>query len=449
MEPGSQLAALAMLLPPLPHRLLVGVSGGADSVALLRLALLKGCEVQAVHVNHGLRGRASDEDEVFVRRLCAALQTPLLVYRAHPPERAGEAWARQARYAFFHEAMAQTGCEALALAHHRDDQAETLLEHLLRGAGLTGLSGMAAVSEHEGMRLVRPLLTFSRRQLQDALRDAGQTWQEDASNADVRYLRNAVRWELLPLMERLAPGAGERLAATAALLRQEEDGLAVQAEAFLQAHGGSTWVCLRPLLGENRAMQARIIRLLWQRAAGHCQAERSLSRQQTEALLALLPQGAGSRCNLPEGWHGVRGWHCLHVCPPEDAPSAVDECPVTAQGAALHGVWLCVMAARETPGDGRLVQVLPRALLEGSVVRYRRPGDWLAPYGGTGRQSLQDYLVNRRVDAPFRGQVPLLCRGSEVLLVCGVGAGRVPLWHGQEEYVSVQWMGAMPWIRDE
>lgn len=471
---GEKLRALAQTLPPLPERLLAGVSGGADSVALLRLLVLSGRQVQAVHVNHGLRGDASDGDEAFVRALCREMDVPLMVYRAVPPAHAGEGWAREARYGFFREAMAQTNCEALALAHHQDDQAETLLLHLLRGAGLTGLCGMAPDAMLDGMRVVRPLLSLTRAQLQEALLDADQPWREDASNADDRYLRNALRHRLLPEMERLVPGASQRLARTALLLRAEEDDRQSAAEAFLHQYAGryadqcagGMWLRLRPLMAQTSAMQSRILRTWWQQAAGSSMEERWLDYDQTAALLRLVPSGAGAKCNLPGGWHGVRGWQCLHLVSPE--PTAQDMVPMarTAQEIALPGpteqnmvspaqsqkslggVTLLLQAPRGTPGDGRMAQELPEALLDGCVLRFRRPGDWIRPFGG-GRKRLQDYLIDKRVDAPFRHQVPLLCRGSEVLLAAGVGAGDIPPLNHNTRNIRAVWQGDMPWARED
>ena len=101
-----------------------------------------------------------------------------------------------------------------------------------------------------------------------------------------------------------------------------------------------------------------------------------------------------------------------------------------------------------TPGDGRHQQALPRALLEVCTLRTREPGDWIRPFGQRGRQSLQDYFVNKRVDAPFRDHVPLLCRGSEVLLVSGVGAGDVPPFNTTTDQVMLRWLGEMPWAQE-
>lgn len=440
----ERLMSLLGRMPPTPDRLLAGVSGGADSVALLLLLLRRGCQVTAVHVHHGLRGEAADGDEAFVRELCRTRGVPLLVYHAHPPEHPSEDWARQARYGFFREAAAQTGIRAVALAHHRDDQAETLLLHLLRGAGLTGLCGMAAEDERTGLRLIRPLLDISRAELRAALTEAGQPWREDASNADPRYLRNAVRLELIPLMERLAPGSAERLAAAATVLRKEAAALDGLCEAFLQRWGRPDCLPLQPLSALPEAVARRVLRAWWRQRAGEAMEERSLSRMQTDALWQTVQGQTGARCNLPGGWHGQRGWTHVHLLSPGEWKASS---PVAAEdGAALCGVELRLLSSDGAPGDGKRCQCVPRSLLKDCQLRTRRPGDWLTPFGGNGRQSLQDYLVNRRLDAPFRDCLPLLCRGSEVLLAAGVGAGGLPPMAKIKDPVTLYWQGDMPWL---
>ena len=438
----DSLRELAARMPAMPGHVLAGVSGGADSVALLLMLLERGCRLTAVHVNHGLRGVESDGDEDFVRTLCRKQAVPLLCYRAHPPEHPGEDWARRARYGFFREAMAQSGAEAIALAHHRDDQAETLLMHLMRGAGLTGLTAMAEDSVADGMRILRPLLTMTRSELQAALRAAGQPWREDASNRDSRYLRNAVRQELLPLMERLSPGCGGRLAATASLLREDDAALETLCAGFLHRRPGRA-LLLRDLAEQPEGLRRRILRAWWQREADQGRDERSLSLQQTAALTSLTAGGAGEKCNLPGGWQGYRGWTHLHLVSPVPPP------PPPETSMALPGAKLGAFALEETepcPSDGRVTQAIPRAMITGCVLRTRRQGDWIRPYGSGGRQSLQDYFVNRKVDAPFRERVPLMCRGSEVLLAGGVGAGSVPPLEEQKDSVCLRWRGDMPWL---
>ena len=425
-------------LQNLPQRLLVGLSGGADSVALLLLLMDADKQVTAVHVNHGLRGDASDGDEAFVRALCEKHQVPLLTYRADPPDNPGENWAREARYGFFREAMQTSGAEALVLAHHRDDQAETLLLHLLRGAGLTGLTGMSPDTTADGLRILRPLLGYSRAELRAYLKERNQSWREDASNGDARYLRNALRKDVLPLLEQLVPGAAARMATTASLLAEDEAVLTALTQNFLAEHTGNA-LALDALRSQPVGLQKRILRAWWQRTAAPTE-ERSLSAQQTEALLALVEAPTSARCNLPGGWHGQSGWTHLHLVPPSEQLSIQ---PQTAANSPLVEIQPYV----GNHGDGATCQVIPKAWLDACVIRSRQMGDVIRPFGAAGSQSLQDYFVNRRVDAAFRDRVPLLCRGSEVLLVGGVGAGNIPRSDEIHEPVLLRWKSDFPWQR--
>lgn len=347
-------------LPPLPMKLLVGISGGADSVALMRLLCsLREREPErtlwAVHVNHGLRGDASDGDEQFTESLCRTLNVPLLVYHAVPPEHPSEGWARTARYGFFAEAMRYSGCDALCLAHHMDDQAETLLLHLMRGAGLTGLCGMSAASQQNGMEIRRPLLAFRRNELQNLLCSLGQSWREDDSNLDQHYLRNAVRHRLLPLMEELSPQSMAHIAAAAGLLQQEETALQHRAMQRLAPHIGHSYLPLSLLLSEDEAMQHRLLRLWWQQLAGTQLDEHTLSMAQTDRLHALLSAQPGCSCNLPDGWHGQRGWQCIHLVSPQLQDKAASV-PLTPLGAELDGFTLAVQPSAGAPGNGKTAQ---------------------------------------------------------------------------------------------
>lgn len=425
-------------LHDVPGRLLIGLSGGADSVALLLLLLDAGAQVSAVHVNHGLRGDASDGDEAFVRSLCAQKHVPLLTYRAEPPENPGEGWAREVRYGFFRQAMQATASDALVLAHHRDDQAETLLLHLLRGAGLNGLTGMAEESTVDGLCILRPLLYFSRESLRVYLKQRGQAWREDATNNDPRYLRNALRRDVLPLLEQLAPGASARIAQTARLLQEDEAVLNALTADFLARHPGDA-LPLDALRQQPQGLQTRILRQWWEDTA-HPAGERSLSIMQTGALWALLDPDVASRCNLPGGWHGQRGWTHIHLVPPEGVEPLpeipAEECTI-----------LVCEPCNSFPGDGVTCQAFPKEWLAECTVRSRRKGDMIRPFGAAGSQSLQDYFVNRRIDAAFRDKVPLLCRGSEVLLVGGVGAGNIPRMNEIQDAVLLRWRQEFPWRR--
>ena len=421
----------------LPGRILVGLSGGADSMALCRWLADKRDAGEiwlgAVHVNHGLRGSRSDGDEDFVRDMCRRWQLPLWCYRAELSPGASEDASRQARYGFYRQALEESGAQAVALAHHRDDQAETFLLHLLRGAGSNGLSGMAPEATVLGVRVIRPLLDCTRLELRKQLEEKHIPWREDESNQDEGYLRNAVRLELLPLMERLAPGAAERIASASGLLAQDARALDHAAEAFLAQYGRRNCLPVEPLLALQPGILSRVLRAWWQQYAGNMK-ERNLSRDQTQALCGLVQAGASGRCNLPGGCYGIRGWSHLHL---------------TGMPGEEEIIRMVVSPGASSPGDGKRTQALPEELLREVQLRTRQPGDWIRPFGSQGRQSLQDYLVNHKVDAPFRDRVPLLCRGSEVLLAAGVGAGDIPLWEKDQQQVTVRWDGDMPWLHQE
>jgi tRNA(Ile)-lysidine synthase len=204
----------------------LGVSGGADSTALLVAAVAGGHRVVAAHFHHGLRGREADEDAEAVRDLADRLGVPFVLGRAEPPAGPDEASARRARYAFLLGVARARGAPAVAVAHTADDQAETVLMRLIRGAGARGLGGMAPSRPlGEGVVLLRPLLRYTRAEVVAYLRRRGIPYREDSSNADRRRLRNRVRHELLPLLRTYNPRIVEVLCRTAQLLREDEAAL--------------------------------------------------------------------------------------------------------------------------------------------------------------------------------------------------------------------------------
>ncbi len=437
----SLLEEIALTCGPLPGKLLAGFSGGCDSTALVMVLLTlreKGLvDFGCVHVNHGLR-QTADRDQAFVEEFCREHGLKLYVYRAHPGSDRSEAWARETRYAFFREAMAASSSDALVLAHHRDDQAETVLMHLMRGSGLEGLTGMRRETVQGGMRILRPLLKVPRSLLQEALEEAGAVWQEDETNAEDTYLRNRVRHELLPLMERLQKGAGAHIADCALRLQEDADLISSLSEKALQP--GATCLSLEALGGMPRGMKARLLRKAFENAAGEMQ-ERSLPDRHTRALLKLLSEPAGSRLQLPGNVTACRGYRFVHMLPPH--PELPPDPVPLADGVTFLGLRFSV-SGEAGNGDGIRCQRLKR---ENLIIRVRQAGDYIRPFGMQGRKSLQDYLTDRRVDQPFRDRIPLICRGREVLVVCGVGAGDVEIQDTKDTQTDLYtWEGPMAWM---
>ncbi len=447
-EMREQLKELRRKLAPMPQgRYLIGLSGGADSVALLTMlageSAAPGIAIEAVHVNHGLRGAESDGDEAFVRELCETYHVPLHVFRVDLQGRKDENAAREARFRCFRECMADTEADCLVLAHHADDLAETFMMRLLRGAGPEGLGCMKAADTRDGVRILRPMLKIRRFEIREALRESGIPWREDSSNRNADYLRNDVRMRLIPLMEEMNAGAAGRIAETARQIAMENEALAAEAERFLRNHAGSRWLDPEALKETPEGMRRRILRQWWRNNAPRME-EHELSAEQTERLAALAAADTG-KVNLPGGLFAEKGRKALHLTGmPAEPPREV---PVTGDRTDFGPITFRIGSGKGNPGDGKREQEVPEGFLQGCVIRTRRPGDRISPFGMTGSRKLQDYLTDRGIDAAWRDEIPLLCRGNEVLLAAGVGAGNIPEWTAQTEHIRLAWEGEMPWNR--
>lgn len=210
-------------------KVLVGYSGGADSTALLELLWEYGKEygvqVQALHVNHGIRGEEAGRDQEFCEKFCAERGIGLKVVEADVPGIAGrdgiglEEAGRQVRYTAFGREVREGRIDRVALAHHQNDQAETMLFHLMRGTGVRGLRGMEPVR----MPYIRPFLCAAREEIVGWLTERGLSWVEDSTNREKEYTRNRIRYEVLAAMEDIRPGSTVRMAGTAERLWEAED----------------------------------------------------------------------------------------------------------------------------------------------------------------------------------------------------------------------------------
>ena len=427
-------------------RYLIGLSGGADSVALL-MTLLPDIRdgriaAEAVHVNHGLRGTESDDDEKFCRELCEREGVPLTVYRADLQGKTDEDSARKARYGFFREKYKAFKADGLILAHHADDQAETFLMRLTRGAGPEGLECMREDETVEDIRILRPMLRIRREEIRAALTEDGTGWREDSTNTDTAYLRNKVRQELIPALEAISESAVDKICRTAGMIAADNDVLDAAAEKLLRENAKGSILNAAAITAEPEAVRRRVLRKWWN-AEGPVLEEHALSAAQTEALTALLDVTKG-KINLPGGVYAVRtGKHLiLRSSEKEEAPE-----PVVFSGKEIvFGDYRITVGPSEgNPGDGKRTQEVPDGFFEGCEIRTRRPGDRIRPFGSTGSRKLQDYLTDRRIGEPFRDQIPLICRGNEVLLVCGVGAGNIPRWNGEDHPVRITRHGETPW----
>lgn len=405
-------------------RIVAGVSGGVDSVVLLRLLHEAGFRVGVAHVNYGLRGEESDADEAFVRALADELGVPCFVREATLPEGANrQEAAREARYAFFREVAEAEGAEAVAVGHTQDDQAETVLLHLFRGAGLRGLAGMPAerpLTPRSAFRLVRPLLGVPRVEVEAHARARGWAWREDASNASAAYRRNALRHRILPLLrEQFGQDVSAHVAAAAGHVRTFLGAPEAPPALFARLRRGDRRLALDGLRALDIAPRRAV--LLEALRAWAPDAPRNAGA--LAELAALVEAQPGRRV----AWPGLTVWRDREALVFESAPAvspreAWPVWPGVATGTPYGTLTLEPLGAvpSAVASGGPNVEVADAdALVEPLVLRRWREGDRFRPLGLGGTKKVSDLLTERKVPPSEREHQLVLCAGDAVLWVVG------------------------------
>ena len=433
--------------------LLVAVSGGPDSTALL-LALLALNEkrppsLTVVHFSHGLRPRSEKREAALVEGLAAWSGLPFVHGCAAPgqlrrsSEGSVEAAARAARYAFVAEAARQTGARAVALGHTLDDQAETVLLRLARGTGLHGLGAMRECtawtdpSTGTALQLFRPLLTVRRQETEAACAEAGVVPARDRSNSSLAFARNRVRHRVLRDLERINPGVRQALARYA-LSAQEDDGFlrasaASAAEGHRERDGAATIWPRKVLQDLPGPLLVRVFQMAWEAVRGPGAA---LSSAHLSAMADVLRGPVGRQVVLPHGMTFSVACRSARLGPiPAEERLASNEVPVSVPGACRAGPWWVEVreqnASSVDVSPSRMPQTPYSVLLNAEavglplVVRGRRHGDRFQPLGMQSFKRLQDFYVDAKVPRWERDAVPLLVAPEGIAWVVG---HRVASW---------------------
>lgn len=441
--------------------LVVAVSGGADSLCLLHLlhraSSELGLRLHVATLDHGLRGEASRADAEFVAQTAAAWGLPVTRERVDVAALAAlyslsiEEAARRARYSFLARVAVATGAAAIALGHTADDQAETLLMHLLRGSGLTGLRGMqpatpltaahllADDSPPSGVTLLRPLLGIPRAATQAYCDTFGLPACQDDTNADLTYFRNRIRHEALPLLERLTPGIQERLAQTAEILAADYTALEAQISAALATcllSRRADRIVLRLSRFRSDRYPVGIQRGMLRLALRHlAPAGGDISYAALEKALQVARQGVtGQQADLPGGFL-LRIEYDRLILQPADVAIALPDWPLLQPGTvlpvtvpgytalpdcpwALEARWLTPDENPAAFHGQPLVATLAVPPETSLILRTRRPGDRFQPFGLAGQtQKVKDFLINAHVPAGVRDRLPLLIAGDAIAWV--------------------------------
>ena len=412
-------------------KVLVALSGGGDSVALLhclsRTADVLGITVEAAHLNHSLRGRESDEDEAFCREVCAQLGIRLAVERLVEGELRGagesvESAARRERRSFLERIARQAGVCRIATGHTCDDQAETVLQRLMRGTGPSGLAGILPVND-DGW--VRPLLGLTRRSAREYLDELGAGFREDSSNRDTALFRNKIRHILLPFIEsRFSPGIIGALARLAELTRVQEEYLNEQVRESRRVCGtyeDSDKILLDGTIfaSYHTTIRGRIVRSCLERLEG---GGRDTDMEEVERILGLVGSGRGEmdvtsrvRCGVGKGIVAFAVRSDRH-----------DPVPLAIPGETVVPTGGRITARGLTPSDrvdGRF-----SVLVESDVVKkygaltvgWSKRGEYMTPFGEKTAVKVSDILSDSAVPKVLRESVPIVRAGGVAVWITGI-----------------------------
>lgn len=416
-------------------RVIAAVSGGADSVCLLKLLCgMKrewDMELRAVHVHHGLRGQEADRDADFAAALCAGLQVPCHIIRVDvrrfasergmSEEEAGrhlryEALEREARAWEAETVDWEAPQVKIAVAHHSGDQAETILHNLFRGTGLGGLKGISYIRG----RIIRPLLDTDRREIEEWLGSRGTAWVQDSTNSSGHYTRNRIRSRLLPMIENeVNQGAAGNI------LRMGK--LASQADEYLQLQGGrwsreyvkqeydgegrpeSFFIPADALAREPEIIRSYVVMGLLKELAGSA---RDLGWIHVQQVLELAGRDVGKAVSLPYAITARREYEGLRM-----ARGALR----TEEDVLLPGVEMRIFPYKKGTEFPKNVYTkwFDCDRIEGTpVVRTRRPGDYITLADGS-HKALKRYMIDEKIPRQLRDQVPLLADGSHIMWIIG------------------------------
>ena len=387
---------------PIDARIIVALSGGADSVALLRILHTLGYDCEAAHCNFHLRGAESDRDEMFVRELCKTMRIPL-----HTIDFATEQYAiekkisiemaaRELRYQWFAEIKEKTKADVIAVAHHQDDSVETVLLNLIRGTGINGLLGIRPKNGD----IVRPLLCISRKEITDYLQNAGQEYMTDSTNLQDEYTRNKIRLNLLPLMQEINPLVKEHIIDTSNYLndvnRIYNKGIEEGKQRVIEKGN----IRIVPLLKEP-SPEALLFEILY---------PLGFNAAQTKNILAMLEGQTGKQFMGKDGWRVVKDRELLLIDKKEK-----QEIPP-----------FCLIKEEKEytkdfiiPREKHIACFDTDKLIGEINLRKWQTGDIFIPFGMKGKKKISDYLTDRKFSIIQKENQWVLCCGDKIIWIVG------------------------------
>ncbi len=413
------------------ERVIVGLSGGPDSVCLLAvLHRLKddfNLTLYAVYVDHNLRPGETPAEIEYCRKLCAEMKVDFRVksvdVKGHVKEHGinKQEAARDLRYKAFYEVAAEIRAEKIALAHNADDQTETVFMRLIRGAGAAGLAGIPAKRGN----VIRPLLEIQRREVEDFLGRENIRYIIDSSNLQTDYFRNKFRLMVMPELKKMNPNLIQSVNKTASILQEEERYLGViVTKSLMKMISRKTDSRIELFLTPMEVMDIVILRRLLRRALDETEGLRGIGFIHIEDIIRLVKDGkSGDRLYLPKGIRVIKDYSLLVITSEKPQKIASYELQVPGE-AAIRGAGLVIKASFEEEigdfGDGKKSALLDADRMDFPLkIRARMPGDCFYPLGFGKRRKLQDFFVDEKLPRDERDSIPLVFSGDDIVWIAG------------------------------
>ena len=425
------------------QRLLVAVSGGQDSAALLGMLVSLREELDITlhiaHLDHQLRGVESDNDARYVSQLAKQLGIPVtveqydvLAYQKKQRISLEEA-ARELRYNFLARVAGSIGADLVAVGHTKDDNIETILMHLIRGTGTQGLQGLQPINRWQysdkEVSIIRPLLTVSRQETAEYCYKKGIIPRVDTSNLSLSHLRNRVRQQLVPLLEEYNPQINEALLRTARIAGDElaylEAEMAKLWSGIVQKQAGTIRISKERFLGLSSALQRQLLRAVIEELLGSL---KDIETRHIEEIMTILNKPAGKQLCLPGGLVFVVEYQQYLIGPDPSAlapfPVLENEFVLNIPGKTLFTGW-CVVAnviereqMEEKGGDFTAYLDRDRVGTE-LTVRCRQPGDRFQPAGMSQLKKVGEFMIDAKIPRAWRWRIPIVCSPQHILWVVG------------------------------
>lgn len=418
--------------------ILLGLSGGPDSMALLYvLMLLKrkmDFKIYAAHINHGVRGKEADEDEYFVKNTCKALNIPFYVKRANMDKYAkenkmsSEEAGRKIRYDFFREILNKIGGGKIAVAHNKNDQSETVLFRFIRGAGIDGLVGM----KYKNDDIIRPLLDVDRREIENYCCINNIETRTDKTNFETLYGRNKIRLELIPYIEKnLNNGIINTLFRNAEVLSDDRDFLNKYSQESFEKISeeetdNSVVLNKKNFIKLHSAIKSRVIRISVERLMGNI---KNLEKKHIDDIMYLFENShTGKEINIAKGISAEVNYDKLIIKKNQRENKKVDfqykvELNETIFINELNIKIICKVLLREKTNisfDNRFIKFFDYdKIRSGLCLRNRRVGDKITPIGMNGSKKLKDFFIDEKISREERDKIPLLVDGNNIVWIIG------------------------------